>query len=358
MNLGAFELRRPVPAFVRRLSIKGFLGMGGNRRSGRRRTSTDLKLVRGTFRPDRHADEAQPTAKGWPDPPGHLSARERVLWDALRTHCEPWSAPSDWVAYNGVVSLLDRLLRVQEAMQANTDAQAASKLQGLEVHAVELHATDLMGLTFGTNRLITDSRPALAMVLERGFRDAVGGKMLRERIAGKGVGEPLGVLHSPARIFVAKESGQQADTINYLNVSKMAERCYGFDQAVWLANHDTRRQLTAIVQSDALTSIPRYQCATADGEPDRLLGRPVFYTEVSPALGEEGDLILVNPSEYLDGILRPGQMTESIHVRFLANETAFRFWLRGDGAPWWLSVLTPEFGANTLSPYVVLAERA
>jgi hypothetical protein len=108
--------------------------MAGKRgRSGRRRESTELKLVRGTFRADRHADEAQPAATGWPDPPAHLSARERVLWDALRTHCEPWAAKSDWLAFNGVVSLVDRLLRVQEALGENVDTQAAIKLQGMEM---------------------------------------------------------------------------------------------------------------------------------------------------------------------------------------------------------------------------------
>jgi hypothetical protein len=35
-----------------------------------------------------------------------------------------WVAPSDWPALNGVVSLMDRLLRVQEAQQATDGAGA------------------------------------------------------------------------------------------------------------------------------------------------------------------------------------------------------------------------------------------
>jgi hypothetical protein len=96
---------------------------GGRRtHAGRRPKPTDLKVVQGAFRTDRHGDEAQPAVHGWPDPPKHLTAREKALWQELQAHCEPWSAKSDWLAFNGVVSLMDRLLRVQEAQQATESA--------------------------------------------------------------------------------------------------------------------------------------------------------------------------------------------------------------------------------------------
>jgi hypothetical protein len=106
--------------------------MAGNGRSGRRRTPTSLKLIRGTYRADRHRREPHLRVTGWPEPPRHLTPRERELWDGLRQHCEAWSAPSDWLAYNGVVSLLDRLLRVQEAMRS-AESDALRRLQGLEL---------------------------------------------------------------------------------------------------------------------------------------------------------------------------------------------------------------------------------
>ena len=62
-------------------------------------------------------------------------------------------------------------------------------------------------------------------------------------------------------------------------------------------------------------------------------------------------------SEYLDGTYMPLQSVESVHVRFVEHERAFKFWQRGDGTPWWSSVLTPRNGA-TLSPFVVLEPRA
>lgn len=81
-----------------------------------------MKVLQGTFREDRHGAEAQPSAKGWPEAPTHLTARERVIWDGLREHCEPWSAKSDWLAFNGVVSLTDRILRNQDAQRETETA--------------------------------------------------------------------------------------------------------------------------------------------------------------------------------------------------------------------------------------------
>jgi HK97 family phage major capsid protein len=88
--------------------------------------------------------------------------------------------------------------------------------------------------------------------------------------------------------------------------------------------------------------------------PTSLLGRPIFYTEYLPTLGSAGDVLLCNWSQYIEGTYQPLQSAESIHVRFVNNERAFRFTMRNDGAPWWRSVLTPKNG-STLSPYVTLA---
>lgn len=82
-----------------------------------------MKVVQGTFRGDRHGDE-QVVPVRWPEGPPHLNSRERTLWDSLEAHCSAWVAPSDWPALNGLVSLLDRLLRVQEAQQATPEAGA------------------------------------------------------------------------------------------------------------------------------------------------------------------------------------------------------------------------------------------
>jgi hypothetical protein len=94
---------------------------GARNHAGRKRKPTEMKVVQGTFRGDRHGTEAVVEAK-WPDPPAHLSERERVLWDGLKEQCGAWVAPSDWMSINGCVSLMDRILKIQEAQQAGDGA--------------------------------------------------------------------------------------------------------------------------------------------------------------------------------------------------------------------------------------------
>ena len=87
-------------------------------------------------------------------------------------------------------------------------------------------------------------------------------------------------------------------------------------------------------------------------------GRPCIFTEFASTLGTVGDLILGNWSEYLEGIYQPMQTAESMHVRFVNHERTFKFWTRNAGQFWWKSALTPQNGANTLSPIVTLATRS
>ena len=47
----------------------------------------------------------------------------------------------------------------------------------------------------------------------------------------------------------------------------------------------------------------------------------------------------------------------SIHVRFLYDEQVFRFIYKFNGTPYRNKPITPYKGANTLSPFVALADR-
>ena len=90
-----------------------------------------------------------------------------------------------------------------------------------------------------------------------------------------------------------------------------------------------------------------------------LLGSPLILTEHCPAVGDVGDIILGDYRQYLIGQKAAASITAatSIHLRFLTDETAFRFTLRMDGQPWEQSALTPKRGAQTLSSFVTLAAR-
>ena len=164
-------------------------------------------------------------------------------------------------------------------------------------------------------------------------------------------------MNTPALISVAKEAAQPADTIVTENIDNMAARCWRYSSAVWLANHDTRPQLRGLVRVIGTAgSVISYFQNNPQGV-ETLDGRPIFFTEFAQTLGDLGDIVLGNWSEYLEGTYQTPRQDESIHVRFVALERAFRFYRRNDGQWWWRSALTPKRGA-TLSPAVTLAERA
>jgi HK97 family phage major capsid protein len=89
-----------------------------------------------------------------------------------------------------------------------------------------------------------------------------------------------------------------------------------------------------------------------------LFGRPVIPVEQCPALGDKGDIMLVDPTQYV--LVDKGSINEasSIGVRFEYAETAFRAVYRVDGMSTWNSAVTQYRGGETVSPFVCLAARA
>jgi HK97 family phage major capsid protein len=241
-------------------------------------------------------------------------------------------------------------------------ATIAATSSRLTLEQVVLSATSLTGLAYATEELLSASPSTFAAIIAAGFDDELGGTLLREKIRGVGGSEFLGVLGAPGTITVAAEGGQAADTITGANVMAMSKRCWGYSSAIWIANPDARSQLTqahVLIEGSTGGGVIRlFQPAQAEGEPDRLDGRACFFSEHASALGDPGDLILGNWSQYLDGLYQPLQSAESVHVRFVEHERTLKFWVRNAGAPWWRSALTPAEGANTLSPFVVLEERS
>lgn len=240
--------------------------------------------------------------------------------------------------------------------RAETDTVNATRM---EFEQVTLRAHSLFGLAYATEEILERSPISFIALLEAGFRDEFVAKLLDERISGTGVGMMEGVLNAPCTVSVSKETGQSAATINYENVVKMRSRCWGYGNAVWLANHDTLPQLMTLNQSVGTAGTGMiWQPSAREDHPDTLLGRPLFFTEFTETLGTVGDLILGNWSQYLEGTLTGMMNDESVHVRFVNHERTFKFWMENDGKCWWRSALTPKNSSNTLSPFVTLATRA
>ena len=238
--------------------------------------------------------------------------------------------------------------------RAEADTSASSRI---EFEKITLQATGLFGISYATEELLTDSPISFASLISQGFSDEFSSKIIDERINGTGVGQFTGVLNAPCVISVAKETGQAADTIVYQNIIKMYARLWGKNNGVWICNHNCLPQLMQMTLDVGTGGVPMWQTSAVPGTPGTLIGLPVIPTEYTKTVGDKGDLILGNWSQYIEGTRQTLTGAESIHVRFTTAERTFRFTMRNDAAPWWRSALTPKNG-DTLSPFVVLAARA
>jgi HK97 family phage major capsid protein len=180
--------------------------------------------------------------------------------------------------------------------------------------------------------------------------------------SGTGAGQPLGILNSGAVVQVAKEAGQAADTVVAENVSKMWARMWAPSRrtSVWLINQDVEPQLDLLSVPSGAFGMPVYMPpgGLSEAPYGRLKGRPVMVIEHCETVGDAGDIVLADFSQYLLADKNGVETATSIHVQFLTDETVFRFVYRVDGEPVWNAALTPAKGSNTLSPFVKLAARA
>lgn len=240
-------------------------------------------------------------------------------------------------------------LRVYRREEAGT--VTASRMA---MEQIKLESNPQMGVSYASEEILQLSPISFVALLAGGFASEFGSANIREKLRGTGTGQLEGVLNTPCLITVNKETGQSADTILYKNAIKMRSRCWRYSGAVWMYNHDTLPELMNMADDYGR---PVWQTSARDGEPDLLLGRPAFPSEYCSTIGDVGDLILGVWSEYLYGELEGQKSAESMHVRFLEHERAFKYWRSNAGKVWWRTAITPAKSTSTLSPFVVLQAR-
>lgn len=214
-----------------------------------------------------------------------------------------------------------------------------------------------------TDKLLRNSTMALNQFITSKSAEAINFKIGDGIINGTGIGQPKGILNSAGRVTVAKEGGQAADTIVKENIDKMWARCHAKfrSNAVWVINQEVETALESLSAVVGTGGRPVYLPAggIADAPLGRLKGRPVIPLEYCAALGDEGDIMLVDFKQYCSGLKGGIDAAMSMHLRFDYAESVFRFRFEMDGQPWWTTPFTPYKGTgSTLSPYVTLAARA
>lgn len=228
----------------------------------------------------------------------------------------------------------------------------------LKTRRVTLTAHKAAGLFSATNELLTDA-PESAGGMQTRMSGAFAWNVDRICLAtGTGAGQPRAILKDPALLTVAKEVGQAADTLVYENFVNMFARMHPacLQRAVWVCNQTAIPQLLRLVITIG-TGGQVIPVMTKSGDGYEILGRPVIFTEKLSALGDLGDVMFVDFSQYALGLLRNGfRLDMSQHVKFTTDETVWRLIMRFDGQGLWKTFFTPLNG-DTLSWCVTLQAR-
>lgn len=225
---------------------------------------------------------------------------------------------------------------------------------------IELGLKKLVGMYYATDELLQDVS-ALQSVVSQAFSEEFAFKVDDAIIRGTGVGQPLGILNSNCLVTISEETNQAADTLMAENVIKMYARMWARSRpnAVWFINQDIEPELHTMSFASGTAGIAVYMPANGlSAAPyGTLYGRPVVPIEQCATVGDVGDIIFADFSQYI--LIDKGgiQSASSIHVKFTTDETAFRFVYRVDGQPLWKTYLTPYKGTNYLSPFVVVESR-
>lgn len=227
---------------------------------------------------------------------------------------------------------------------------------------VVLDAKKLTAYTEVPNELISDSITSFQVFIDQYFPEALAFYEDDAFINGNGVGMPQGFLNSGngALVQVAKETGQAASSVVWENIVKMYSRMLpaSLATAVWVCSIDTFPELATMALSVGTGGSAIWLNNGVEGPPMTILGRPVIFTEKTPALGSVGDVNFVDLSYYLVGDRQVMSSMSSPHFKFQNDQTAFRIIERVDGRPWIQSAITPRNNStNTLSPFVAIAAR-
>lgn len=216
-----------------------------------------------------------------------------------------------------------------------------------------------------STELLEDSPYTMEVILRDSFRDAFTFELNDKALRGTGAGQIQGVYNAAAKVEVAKESSQAADTIVYENIVKMYQRQANRGNAVWMVNDSAMTQLMTMSIPVGTGGIPVWQPANqAAGVPnDMLMGRPVVWNKHCSTVGDAGDICFVDWDAYYLGMKGAandqGRFDTSAHLKFDYDQMTYRLVYRMDGACAWKSAVTPPQATSyTISPIITLAARA
>ncbi|GEA17506.1 phage major capsid protein [Moorella sp. E306M] len=221
---------------------------------------------------------------------------------------------------------------------------------GAGLREVSLQPHEVAAHTVVTDKLLRNWQAASSFISTL-LRSAVVAAEDMAFLRGNGVAKPIGVLNGAGTIAVNRAVAGQITSNDVINMlAKLLPESK--QRAVWIANQSALPQIATL--QDAAGNYIFIKGDATRGIPDTLLGIPIRFTGKTPALGQKGDLILVDFTYYL---IKDGSgpfVAASEHVYFKQNKTVIKVFWNVDGKGWVNEPLTLEDGITKVSPYVVL----
>lgn len=282
---------------------------------------------------------------------------------ASRCRRQPISGNANSMKINGVDETSRASTRYGGILGYWEDEAAEKTASKPKFRKIELNLKKLIGLCYATDELLDDAA-ALEAFIRQAFVGEFGFLLDDSIINGTGAGQPLGVLNAGCLVSVAKETGQTAATVVAENIVNMYSRRFASQTGnyAWYYNQNIEPQLFTMSLAVGTGGVPIYMPpgGLSDAPYGRLMGLPAIAIEQAATLGTVGDIILANFQNGYVLAEKGGIKSDmSIHVRFVYDESVFRFVMRVDGQPVRASALTPYKGGATAtqSHFVALASR-
>ncbi len=172
--------------------------------------------------------------------------------------------------------------------------------------------------------------------------------------SGTGAGKPLSIPNSGAVIEVAKETGQDADTLCLANVENMISRILpsSFPKSFWITSLTCLPSLMHL-NYPVGTGAVIYNVFSEVNNVWKLYGRPLQFSEHMPVIGDSGTIQLIDLQRYCFLILQDISIKSDTSLGFKSDKVAFKCSMRLDAQPMDTTPLTPKVG-STLSAFVKL----
>jgi HK97 family phage major capsid protein len=209
-----------------------------------------------------------------------------------------------------------------------------------------------------TDDMIEDSPVTVSTYFAQQAAQTIGRLVDYSIIRGNGTKKPTGILNSASLATVAKGSGQASGTVTLENVEtmyrSMPERYRS--GAIWLMDSSVAVALSQLAATNS-NLLWQPQGSIANSPFGILKGKPVIETDLCSTIGTSGDILFINPDEYLLGVKSLGlTAATSIHMYFDSFQTAYRFSMRVDGKSAWTQQ-GEDLNGRKVSPFVALATR-